>query len=77
MLNQEFEELVTLVIDVYGENELECAMARAFWTVAHCPLDAKFRHLIPAARRESAVQCDSATLREAVAAELRRLVRPH
>src|SRR5262245_16812091 len=75
--DREFDRLVTLVVEVYGESELERAMARALWNVAHRPVDPTLRHLIPPSRRGSAVQTDASMLRDAVTSELRLLVRPH
>jgi hypothetical protein len=77
MSNREFDQLVTLVIEVFGENAVEQAMARALWHAAHRPVDARLKHLIPPGHRDTAVQIDGSTLREAVAIELRHLVRPH
>ncbi|HJZ74117.1 MAG TPA: hypothetical protein VKE51_20395 [Vicinamibacterales bacterium] len=77
MSEREFDRLVTLVVEVFGENQLERAMARALWNVAHRPVDSTLRHLIPAGQRDRAVQIDAAMLRDAVTNELRLLVRPH
>ncbi|HMF98740.1 MAG TPA: hypothetical protein VKE96_30780 [Vicinamibacterales bacterium] len=77
MSDGEFDRLVALVVEVHGECELERAMARALWNVAHRPVDPRLRDLIPPSRRGSAVQTDASLLREAVTSELRLLVRPH
>jgi len=77
MSDRDFEQLVSLVVEVCGEQALELAMARALWQVAHRPVDARLRHLLPASHRETAVQIDALSLQEAVAIELRHLVRPH
>jgi hypothetical protein len=76
MSNREFDHLVSLVIEVFGEHALERAMARALWNVAHRPIDPALRHLIPRSHRNRAVQVDASMLREAVAIELRLLLRP-
>ena len=77
MSDREFDRLVALVVEVHGEYELERAMARALWNVAHHPVDPILRDLIPPGRRASAVQTDASLLREAVISELRMLVRPN
>jgi len=77
MSDREFDRLVTLNVEMYGESELERVTARALWNVAHRPVDLAFVQLIPPGRRDSAVQTDAWMLPDAVASELRPLVGPH
>jgi hypothetical protein len=76
MFDREFDQLVSLVVQVCGETALESAMARALRSVPHQPVDETLRHLIPSDRRDRAVQIDASMLREAMTSELRRLLRP-
>ncbi|HJZ76489.1 MAG TPA: hypothetical protein VKE51_32360 [Vicinamibacterales bacterium] len=77
MSDPEFEQLVTLVVEICGENALDHAMARALCHVAQRPVEARLRPFLPRRHRDTAVQIDASTLRDAVAIELRHLVRPH
>ena len=77
MSDREFDQLVSLVVEVCGENAIEQAMARALWQVAHRPVDVTLRHFVPPGRRDRAVQIDASMLREAMTNELRLLLRPH
>jgi hypothetical protein len=74
---QELDELVMLVIDVCGEWALGAALARALEDLPYCPLDPSLRHLVPESSRARAVSVDPVVLRERLADQLRRLVRPH
>lgn len=76
MSDHEFDQLVSLVIEVCGEHAVEDAMTRALSNVARRPVDPTLRHLIPRHCRHLAVQIDASMLREAVTNELRHLLRP-
>jgi len=75
MPDAEFEQLLQLVVDLWGANALETAIARVLWSVPRRRLDATLRGFVPAGRRDHAVQIDESILREAMKNELRRLVR--
>ena len=77
MSDQEFDQLVSLVVEVCGEHALDTAMERALGKIACRPVDATLRYLIPPGSRGRAVQIDQSMLREAMTSEMRLLLRPH
>jgi hypothetical protein len=77
MSDPEFDQLVSLVVEVCGEQALDTAMERALGKIECRPVDATLRHLIPPGSLDRAVQIDRSMLRDAMTSEMRLLLRLH
>jgi hypothetical protein len=75
--DDELEELVSQVLDVFGQDHVTQALLRAVRHVPRKPLSHDMIDLVPAGRRHDAFVIDDAALACLLKTELRNLLRPH